>query len=145
MSHKYISHKSSLFLLELIMAILFFSIVSAVCVQIFVKAHTLSQDAALLSTAVNECSDAAEIIYSSNNIEHALKKLHKAYPHAAISENIVIIPYDNTHTLIINFSIPETQEDTKQIYAHISFTDQTDNHFIYELNIIHKPKESLHE
>lgn len=35
------SSKSSLFLLELIIAILFFSIASAVCIQLFAKAHTL--------------------------------------------------------------------------------------------------------
>lgn len=145
MSHQYTSHKSGLFLLELIIAILFFSIASAVCIQIFVKAHTLSQEAEILSIAVNECSDAAEIIYSSDTANHALKKLHKAYPHAAISDNNVTVPYDDTHALTIDFSCPEDQEDHQQIYAHISFTSQTGNHLIYELNIIHKPKESLHE
>ena len=35
--------RSSLFLLELIIAILFFSLTSAVCVQIFVRAHLISR------------------------------------------------------------------------------------------------------
>ena len=35
------SSKTSLFLMELIIAILFFSISSAVCIQLFVKAHLL--------------------------------------------------------------------------------------------------------
>ena len=35
--------RSSLFLLELMIAILFFCLASAVCVQIFVKAHTISR------------------------------------------------------------------------------------------------------
>lgn len=34
--------KSSLFLMELIISILFFSIASAVCIQLFVKAHVLN-------------------------------------------------------------------------------------------------------
>ena len=36
------SSKSSLFLMELIISILFFSIASAVCIQLFVKAHLLN-------------------------------------------------------------------------------------------------------
>lgn len=52
---------SSLFLLELIFSILFFSVASAICIQIFVRAHTLSRDARALHTAVSACSDAAEI------------------------------------------------------------------------------------
>lgn len=54
------ANSSSLFLLELILAILFFSVASAVCVQIFVKSHLLSKDAQILNFAVNEVSNAAE-------------------------------------------------------------------------------------
>ena len=46
---------SSLFLLELIFSILFFSVASAICIQIFVRAHTLSRDARALHTAVSAC------------------------------------------------------------------------------------------
>jgi len=36
--------KSALFLMELILAIFFFSLASAVCIQLFAKAHLLGQD-----------------------------------------------------------------------------------------------------
>ena len=42
--------RSSLFLLELIIAILFFSLTSAVCVQIFVRAHLISRQTQELNT-----------------------------------------------------------------------------------------------
>ena len=42
--------RSSLFLLELMIAILFFCLASAVCVQIFVKAHTTSRKTQELNT-----------------------------------------------------------------------------------------------
>ena len=53
---KYQRHNniSSLFLLELILAVLFFSVASALCIQIFTKAHLMSQDARDLNFAVNE-------------------------------------------------------------------------------------------
>ena len=61
---KYQRHNniSSLFLLELILAVLFFSVASALCIQIFTKAHLMSQDARDLNFAVNEFSSMAEQI-----------------------------------------------------------------------------------
>lgn len=46
--------RSSLFLLELMIAILFFCLASAVCVQIFVKAHTISRETQELNTALEK-------------------------------------------------------------------------------------------
>lgn len=61
---KYQRHNntSSLFLLELILAVLFFSVASALCIQIFTKSHLMSQDARDLNFAVNEVSSMAEQI-----------------------------------------------------------------------------------
>lgn len=61
---KYQRHNntSSLFLLELILAVLFFSVASALCIQIFTKAHLMSQDARDLNFAINEVSSMAEQI-----------------------------------------------------------------------------------
>ena len=38
------SSRSGLLLMEIIIAILFFSLASAICLQLFVKAHNLGQD-----------------------------------------------------------------------------------------------------
>lgn len=59
------THSSGLFLLELILAILFFTLASAVCLQIFVKSHTLSRLAQDLNFAVNAVSSAAEQVPSN--------------------------------------------------------------------------------
>ena len=61
---KYQRHNntSSLFLLELILAVLFFSVASALCIQIFTKAHLMSRDARDLNFAVNAVSSMAEQI-----------------------------------------------------------------------------------
>ena len=56
------SSKSSLFLIELIIAILFFAIGSAVCVRAFVKAHDLSMRAKDLSFASAQASSAASVL-----------------------------------------------------------------------------------
>lgn len=62
--------RSSLFLIELIIAILFFSLGSAVCVQAFVKAHTLTAQARDLSFASSTVSSAASVIkYTDGSLE----------------------------------------------------------------------------
>lgn len=55
-------NRSALFLIELIFAVLFFSIGSAVCVQAFVKAHQISTDASDLSFASAQASSAANVL-----------------------------------------------------------------------------------
>lgn len=79
MKHRNRSRSSSLFLLELILAILFFSLASAVCVQFFVKSHILSRDAQRLNHAVNECSGIAEIVNTSYGTEDALEVITDIY------------------------------------------------------------------
>ena len=77
---------SSLFLLELIFSILFFSVASAICIQIFVRAHTLSRDARALHTAVSACSDAAEIGSNAGTAADAAEKLAALYADAAAED-----------------------------------------------------------
>lgn len=77
---------SSLFLLELIFTILFFSVASAVCVRVFVRAHILSRDARALQEAVSLCSNAAEASNASSSASEALASLAALYPEAAIAE-----------------------------------------------------------
>jgi len=55
--------KSSLFLMELILAILIFAIAGAVCIQIFVKAHLISEKTQILNQSVTLCESAAELFY----------------------------------------------------------------------------------
>ena len=60
------SRSSRLFLIELIIAILFFSLGSAVCVQAFVKAHLTSKEARDLAFASTTASSAASVIRFSD-------------------------------------------------------------------------------
>ena len=61
------SSRSGLFLMEIILAILAFSVVSAICLQLFVKAHNLGQDTKDLDMAVREASSIASIINQSES------------------------------------------------------------------------------
>ena len=58
--------KSGLFLLEMVILILFFSIASAICVNLFVKEHVLSTQSRDLGTAVQQVQTVAETYKAVN-------------------------------------------------------------------------------
>lgn len=96
------ARSSSLFLMELIIAILFFSASSAVCVQFFVKSHLMSNDSNALNHAVNECAGAAEIIDTADCIEDSVNMIKSMYP---------------------NGSYPKVQADMKNADMEIYYND----------------------
>ncbi len=76
--------KASLFLMELIICILFFSLAAAVCVQLFVRSHNLSKRTVDQSQAVIIAENLAECFYSS---EGDTLKLLDYYPMADTSRH----------------------------------------------------------
>lgn len=90
------SNHSRLFLLEIILAILAFSLVSAVCLQLFVKAHTLGQDTKDLDMAVRQSTSIAAILTQA---ETPMEQLKTLYPDASFDENkrSLVIHYDQEY------------------------------------------------
>ena len=70
--------RSSLFLMELMIAILFFALASAVCVRFFVKSHTLNTESQNLSHATNIATSVAEIVRTQ---ESPLNCLTEQFPY----------------------------------------------------------------
>lgn len=84
--------RSSLFLMELIIAILFFSIGSAVCVQAFVQAHLTSREARDLSFASSGVSSAASVVRYAGS---GLSDLQAYYPSAVSDGDETVVYYDS--------------------------------------------------
>ena len=78
------SSKSGLFLMELILSILFFSIAAAVCVKLFVTSHQLSDQSVSLNHAVAMAESIAEAFYGCNGNAGELETL---FPEAGIDQN----------------------------------------------------------
>ncbi|MCM1024796.1 MAG: hypothetical protein NC432_00015 [Roseburia sp.] len=57
--------RSSLFLMELIIAILFFSLASAVCIQLFARSHLLSRETVNQNNAITQAQNLAESWYAA--------------------------------------------------------------------------------
>lgn len=95
--------KSGVFLLELILVILFFSIASTVCIEMFVKSYTISNDSRYLNKSVQ--------------IAEVLAETFKA------DDNIVAIPY--TETYYFNEDI-SPGDDTSYFYTAFVSYDSND-------------------
>lgn len=121
---------SGLFLMELILAILFFSIASAVCVQIFVKSHLLSIESRALNQAVNKCASAAEYIsaVSGEELETGTETIYynNDFIECGRDEALYMMNVD-------------TEEYAGMVNAHIEMrqVDKADGKVIYELDIVH--------
>lgn len=86
------ARRSSLFLLELLIAILFFSLASAVCIQLFVKAHVQTQDTRILNMAMNQAQNAAEGIRGTDGSLLAVSGL---FPTSEKTEDTCTVFYDS--------------------------------------------------
>lgn len=123
------TNRSSLFLLELIVAIAFFCIASAICVQFFVRSHQLEQDSSNINHAVHAATSIAE--------EYRLTNMDSC-----------VIYYDETWTECNSdeavFTVKLDIEDANSLLnAHIMVLDE--NSTLYELNVLKNAnKEVLH-
>lgn len=125
---------SGIFLIELILAIFFFSLASAVCVQIFVKSHLLSRDAQQLNFAVGECSSVAEYIIATDAISFETLYYDAEFQSCGQAEA--------TYKLSVTFTdLSETLSpdvDTFSTYeAQITFAQIGSDTSVYSLNVTH--------
>ena len=130
---KYQRHNntSSLFLLELILAVLFFSVASALCIQIFTKAHLMSQDARDLNFAVNEVSSMAEQISAGT--------LHPAT--AASSGDTAASSDDTASDPSTQISNDAWQDDTAYYDSSYASCEKADT--VYVLTVHYEPEDTL--
>ena len=129
------TRRSSLFLMELIIAILFFSLAATVCVRFFVKSYTLEQESQKLNHAVNAATSIAEIF---RNQDHPFSLLAEEYPHGESKDPSYLIYYDNTWKLCNSANaaytvVLQTTETDIFIIGDITVTDNDNT--IYHLTI----------
>lgn len=144
---KYQRHNntSSLFLLELILAVLFFFVASALCIQIFTKAHLMSQDARDLNFAVNEVSSMAEQISAGTlhsdtaaSSDDTASDPSTQMPDDSLQDAAAY--YDSSYAsckkadAVYVLTVHYEPEDTL-LKAHISMDTVADNRNIYTLDV----------
>jgi type II secretory pathway pseudopilin PulG len=76
---------TSLFLLELILAMLIFFMAAAICVSMFAKAHEMNKKSQELNSAVLVEKNLAEMLSRAVSVDDACRLVTQLYPHAEIS------------------------------------------------------------
>lgn len=133
------SSRSGLLLMEIIIAILFFSLSSAICLQLFVKAHNLGQDTRELDMAVRQASSVADVLSQS---EQSVELLREFYPDADIDDAQSHIYFDQSfqpcgseasrYTLDISAAV----DDARTSVYTISVYDSEAGEEIYSLEVM---------
>lgn len=85
------ARRSGIFLLELMISILFFCIAAAVGLQMFAKAHGISEAAGDKNMAVHKVAAAAEVFRSGTDMEDYLKEEYTYYKK---EENTFLVFFD---------------------------------------------------
>lgn len=128
--------KSGLFLMELIIAILFFSFASAICIQVFAKAHITSTQSRDLTAAITQAQSAAEAFKSCDGSPSDLADLLDAQQ----NDDGLIVCYDKQWNRVSSgqetyrMTIQITQED--ELYrSQIKIVDNSEPQPIYEITV----------
>lgn len=134
------SSKSSLFLIELIIVILFFSIAGAVCVSIFAQSHLISTESAELTMAVTRCQNAAEVLHSVGNNPQKLEALlgAKFQENGEFSVSYDLLGDPSPHGRYVLRFILESAPPNRLNSATIIMEDSVDKEAIYTLNTVYR-------
>ena len=147
MNHSSNSH-SRIFLMELIIAVLFFSLASAVCLRMFAASRQISKDAVKQNMAMTQAGNAAELLkYAHSQNENFPACILEQYPYAVTDTAEITVYFDEDwiHCAIENavFLLQIVQVPTEDdiIPYQIAVWDTTDNNAaIYTLDLkLHTP------
>lgn len=95
------ARKTGLFLMELIIAILFFSLAAAICIQLFVKSHMISERSIALNHSILLAQNTAEIFYATNGDPEKMASLLGC---GESSGTAAITDSDNASTLTLFYT-----------------------------------------
>lgn len=145
MVHKSRPRSSNLFLMELILAIFFFSAASAICLQFFVKSHLLSREAGALNQAVSICSSMAEFIQVSDSSKEAMELLQAEYPEGSFTETELLLYYDKNFMIcnadesayLVRLQLEEREQMLEALLQVTESSPNTESKNLYELNVLH--------
>lgn len=128
------ANKSGIFLLELLLSILMFAAASTVCIQIFVKSHTLSIEADRLNDSVSLAQSVAACIQSGVKTPEDLQKFYpdgisrgdrlmlylaeggQTLPSQTDASCLLTVIFENTNPMKADITVWHIKED-RQIFT----------------------------
>lgn len=121
------SSKTGLFLMELIISLLFFSLAGAICIQLFVQSHLLSNKSVDLKHSVLWAQNVAETFYGCNGDTYAMSELLEGsalYEQEENRELLTIFFDKDFHPFSPDVRMSASPDSSYQLFADI--TEDTD-------------------
>ena len=137
--------KSGLFLLELILSVLFFSLSSVICVQMFVKSHNLSKESKELNNSVILCESMADTFYAT---EGDLLQMTELLSGSSLpKDNVICMFFDEAFNITGESSAVYKLSgtcDTDNLLKllNIELTEISQDKTVYTLSIKYYPSET---
>lgn len=130
------SSRSGLFLMELIISILFFSLAGAVCVRLFVNAHIVSRDSVELNHALEWTQNVAEVFYGCNGNQEEMVKLfdNVCFDGKTNSDAVFYLLFDEEFCPL---TLMEEQRNGKLSDVHYDYFIEADISSAKELMVCH--------
>ena len=121
--------RSNLFLLELILAIFFFALAGAVCLQLFVQARTLSRQTHARNQAL-VCAKNVSALFEAG--EGSFSEILREYPDARQEDSLLTIYYDEEwqpcaqgqETYLLTLTLSESSWEDYLLKGEIQVTDK---------------------
>ncbi len=138
-----LQRKSSIFLMELIISILFFALCSAVCIQLFVYSNTLSGESFDRNHAVIKAQSVVEVIIVNKGDTDLLFEI---FPMMEEEGNLIIAYYDKNGQFVSkdegDYRLEVLIEEKEGIYnIGVDTFTKDENNVIYHLDTqVYKPK-----
>lgn len=142
--------KSELFLMELIIVILFFSLSAAVCLQLFVKAHTLDEKTVEQYNTVVWCQNLAELYTEYDGDVNAMSMpLSEYMPYITGSVMSIALdkewePFDGREG-DFNIILTSSSLDEEKGLIRANIEVQSGNTLLYSTQITHHIQKRLGE
>lgn len=133
---KYANSGSSLFLLELLLNLLLFSVLMVVGLNFFIKAHTITNNTNTLHRAVTACNNVATLYETGDG---SLTDIKRHYSDSIVTDTQAYIYYDrdfnecnsSNYTYILLIEITDNSNNLKN--ATINFSTESDT--LYTINV----------
>lgn len=136
--------RSSIFLMEIILDILLFSILLTICFQLFLKSDFLSAKSGKLEHAVLCCTSIAETFQSTADGKSALLE---SYPDSTNLDNGLLIYFDDSfvecHMSAATYKAVIDLKQGNPATIQISFYSLNDNEAIYTLSASNYVRQNL--
>ncbi len=126
--------RSGLFLMELIISILFFSLAGAVCVKLFVNSHIISKSSVELNHSLEWSQNVAEVFYSCNGDIEKMAAVFQSQNQNCILYDADSSPSGNTELVLLfnsDFSPVINYQNSGMVFYFVSATVEQEDQLLY--------------